>query len=52
MMSRVRFIMEKINKFSPRKRKAILICLWILAPIEMAIITGIYKGYKRVQDKA
>lgn len=35
------------NRLSPRTRKIIIIALWFAAPIEMLIITGIWKGVSR-----
>lgn len=47
MMKYIHQTISWSNKLSPRTRKIILIALWCVAPIEMLIITGIWKGVSR-----
>lgn len=34
----------------PRRKKVLLVCLWCFAPVEMAIITGIFYLGKRLHN--
>ncbi len=50
----MRYVSEwyrQVMLMPPRRRKALLVCLWCLAPVEMAVITGIfYLGRKIHQN--
>ena len=47
MMKYINSILSWSNKLSPRKKKLVLIALFMAAPIEMLIIIGVWKGVKR-----
>lgn len=46
-MKRVTRWYRQVMNMPPRRKKVLLVCLWCLAPIEMAVITGaFYLGKK------
>lgn len=51
----MRYVSEwyrQVMLMPPRRKKALLVCLWCLAPLEMAVITGIFYLGKRLRQNA
>ena len=41
---------RQVMSMPPRRKKVLLVCLWCIAPVEMAVITGVFYLGRRIHQ--